>query len=213
MADTSTKVFVYEAMGRQRRLARRRGRARRRVAGRGAAADPVPRAALRRGGLPRARWRRWSARVGYCVVVASEGMRDADGRYVADAGGGKDAFGHTQLGGVASLPRRPGQGRARAQGALGAARLPAALGAAPRLGHRPRAGAGGRHARRSASRSRGMNATMPVIRRTSSAPYGWEIVAAPLERDRQQREEDAARLHPRRRLRHHRRPRGATSSR
>ena len=42
-------------------------------------------------------------RVGYCVVVASEGIRDADGRFVADAGGGKDAFGHTQLGGVASL--------------------------------------------------------------------------------------------------------------
>ena len=41
-------------------------------------------------------------RVGYCVVVASEGIRTADGTFVADAGGGKDAFGHTQLGGVAS---------------------------------------------------------------------------------------------------------------
>ena len=41
-------------------------------------------------------------RVGYCVVVASEGIRTADGRFVADAGGGKDSFGHTQLGGVAS---------------------------------------------------------------------------------------------------------------
>ena len=41
-------------------------------------------------------------RVGYCVVVASEGIRTADGTFVADAGAGKDAFGHTQLGGVAS---------------------------------------------------------------------------------------------------------------
>ncbi len=41
-------------------------------------------------------------RVGYCVVVASEGIATADGRFVADAGGGKDSFGHAQLGGVAA---------------------------------------------------------------------------------------------------------------
>ena len=33
----------------------------------------------------------------------AKGIRDADGRFVADAGAGKDAFGHTQLGGVASF--------------------------------------------------------------------------------------------------------------
>src|SRR3546814_15022533 len=49
-----------------------------------------------------ARVREVVAKVGYCVVVASEGIRTADGRFVADAGGGKDSFGHTQLGGVAS---------------------------------------------------------------------------------------------------------------
>ena len=37
---------------------------------------------------------------GYCVVVASEGAQYEDGRFLADAGV-KDAFGHTQLGGVA----------------------------------------------------------------------------------------------------------------
>jgi 6-phosphofructokinase 1 len=37
---------------------------------------------------------------GYCVIVASEGAQDADGRFIADAGT-VDAFGHTQLGGVA----------------------------------------------------------------------------------------------------------------
>ncbi len=41
-------------------------------------------------------------RVGWCVVVASEGIRSNDGRFVADAGGTTDAFGHTQLGGVAA---------------------------------------------------------------------------------------------------------------
>jgi 6-phosphofructokinase 1 len=37
---------------------------------------------------------------GYCVVVTSEGAQYEDGRFLADAGA-KDAFGHTQLGGVA----------------------------------------------------------------------------------------------------------------
>ena len=39
---------------------------------------------------------------GYCVVVASEGIRDQEGRFLSDAGL-RDAFGHAQLGGVAPL--------------------------------------------------------------------------------------------------------------
>jgi len=37
---------------------------------------------------------------GYCAIVVSEGAQRADGSFLADAGG-KDAFGHVQLGGVA----------------------------------------------------------------------------------------------------------------
>ncbi|MCG8414127.1 MAG: 6-phosphofructokinase [Pseudomonadales bacterium] len=37
---------------------------------------------------------------GYCAIVVSEGAKHKDGRFLADAGG-KDAFGHVQLGGVA----------------------------------------------------------------------------------------------------------------
>lgn len=37
---------------------------------------------------------------GYCAIVVSEGAQNADGSFLADAGG-KDAFGHVQLGGVA----------------------------------------------------------------------------------------------------------------
>ena len=36
------------------------------------------------------------------MVVVSEGVHDADGKFLADAGT-KDAFGHTQLGGVAPV--------------------------------------------------------------------------------------------------------------
>src|SRR6201999_4311229 len=39
---------------------------------------------------------------GYCVIVVSEGAATADGKFLADAGT-KDAFGHTQLGGVAPV--------------------------------------------------------------------------------------------------------------
>jgi len=39
-------------------------------------------------------------RNGYCVVVASEGTRTADGKFLSDMGT-RDAFGHVQLGGVA----------------------------------------------------------------------------------------------------------------
>ncbi len=39
-------------------------------------------------------------RNGYCVVVASEGVRFGNGKFVAEAAE-KDAFGHSQLGGVA----------------------------------------------------------------------------------------------------------------
>lgn len=37
---------------------------------------------------------------GYCAIVVSEGAQNEDGSFLADAGG-KDAFGHVQLGGVA----------------------------------------------------------------------------------------------------------------
>ena len=101
MADTSTKVFVYEAMGRHAGwLAAAAG-----LAGNGP--DEAPHLIL----FPErpydeadffAKVKATVERVGYCVVVASEGIQTADGRFVADAGGGKDSFGHTQLGGVAS---------------------------------------------------------------------------------------------------------------
>ena len=178
MADTSTKVFVYEAMGRHAGwLAAAAG-----LAGQGD--DDAPHIIL----FPErpydeatffARVKATVERVGYCVVVASEGIRTADGTFVADAGGGKDAFGHTQLGGVASHLA------GRVKDALGYKvhwTLPDYL---------------QRSARHIASKTdldqaravgaaavdyamRGMNSTMPVIVRTSDAPYRWKIAPAPL---------------------------------
>ena len=45
-------------------------------------------------------------RVGWCTVVASEGVRNAAGQFLAEAGT-RDAFGHAQLGGVAPVAASP----------------------------------------------------------------------------------------------------------
>jgi len=177
MADTSTKVFVYEAMGRHAGwLAAASG-----MAGNGR--DDAPQLIL----LPErtfdeaeflAKVKATVARVGWCVVVASEGVRNADGHFLAEAGT-TDAFGHAQLGGVApflaGLVKR----------ALGMKvhwtvpdylqRSARHLASATDLAH---AMAVGEAAVEYAMA--GKNAVMPVIVRTSDAPYRWKIEAAPL---------------------------------
>ncbi|MGB9429213.1 MAG: 6-phosphofructokinase [Gammaproteobacteria bacterium] len=99
MAKTSTKVFVMEVMGRH--------------AGWIAAAGGL--AQVKQSDAPHIilfpeiafnesaflnKVQASVERQGYCVIVVSEGVRNADGKFLAEAGT-KDAFGHTQLGGVA----------------------------------------------------------------------------------------------------------------
>ena len=99
MAETSTKVFILEVMGRH--------------AGWIAAAGGL--AAKQKGDAPHiilfpeiafdkkaflAKVDHSVKKYGYCSIVVSEGARYANGKFLADAGL-KDAFGHTQLGGVA----------------------------------------------------------------------------------------------------------------
>ena len=177
MADTSTKVFVYEVMGRHAGwLAAAAGMA-------GAGPDDAPQLIL----FPErafdeneflAKVKAIVARVGWCVVVASEGIQHADGRFVAEAGG-KDSFGHSQLGGVA--PHLA----ARIKDTLGMKvhwtvpdylqRSARHLASATDLAH---AQAVGKAAVEYALAGR--NAVMPVIVRTSDAPYRWKIEPAPL---------------------------------
>jgi len=101
MAESSTKVFVMEVMGRH--------------AGWIAAAGGL--AAEKEGDAPHiilfpevtfnkeaflAKVDAAVKKYGYCAIVASEGIQDADGKFLADAGT-RDAFGHAQLGGVAPV--------------------------------------------------------------------------------------------------------------
>ena len=99
MAESSTKVFVLEVMGRHTGWIAGAGG----LAGNGRDEAPhiivFPEIAFDEGRFV-ARVEDTVKRVGYCVVVASEGAQYADGRFVAEAGT-SDAFGHAQLGGVA----------------------------------------------------------------------------------------------------------------
>jgi 6-phosphofructokinase len=179
MAETSTKVFVYEAMGRHAGWLAAAGG----LAGNGP--DEAPHLIL----FPErpydeadflASVRRVVERVGYCVVVASEGIHGADGKFVADMGT-VDSFGHTQLGGVSQFLA----GRVKAE--LGYKvhwTLPDYLQRSARhLASKTdldQAMAVGKAAVQYALK--GMNATMPVIKRTSDSPYRWKIEAAKLDK-------------------------------
>ncbi len=104
MCETSTKVFILEVMGRHTGWIAAAGG----LAGQGPREPPhiilFPEIAFdRRAFLTQVE--RTVARVGYCVVVASEGTRDLEGIFLADAGT-KDAFGHVQLGGVGTTVAR-----------------------------------------------------------------------------------------------------------
>ncbi len=177
MADTSTKVFVYEAMGRHAGwLAAAAGMA-------GSKPDDAPQIIL----FPErtfdeaaflAKVKTTVARVGWCVVVASEGVRNAEGHFLAEAGS-TDAFGHSQLGGVA--PYLAGLVKKALSMKVHWAlpdylqRSARHLASATDLAH---ALAVGEAAVEYAMK--GMNAVMPVIVRTPDAPYRWKIEAASL---------------------------------
>ena len=101
MAKTSTKVFILEVMGRHAGwIAAAGGLAQERPS------DP-PHIIL----FPEIPFDepRFLARVkhvvdteGYCVIVVSEGLKNAAGEFLSEAGT-RDAFGHAQLGGVAPV--------------------------------------------------------------------------------------------------------------
>jgi 6-phosphofructokinase len=117
---------------------------------------------------------------GYCAIVVSEGVRNAEGKFLADAGT-RDAFGHAQLGGVGPV----------------VAQL-----VKDKLGYKYHWAVADylqRAARHLASKTdveqsyavgraavlmalAGKSAVMPAITRVSDKPYRWKITEAPLER-------------------------------
>ena len=177
MAESSTKVFIMEVMGRHAGwIAAAGGLA-------GKSHDEPPQIIL----FPEIPFDQaaFLARVklsvdnhGYCSIVVSEGVRNPEGKFLADAGT-KDAFGHAQLGGVAAVIAQ----MVRAE-----------------LGYKYHYAISDylqRSARHLASKTdleqayavgekaielalAGKNSTMPVIKRLQDDPYEWEIAVAEL---------------------------------
>ena len=115
---------------------------------------------------------------GYCVIVVSEGAAYADGKFLAEAGT-RDAFGHTQLGGVGPLIAnmvREAQGY-KYHWAVADYLQRSARHIASRIDVE-QAYAVGKAAVELALR--GVNAVMPIIVRKSSKPYRWTIGHVPL---------------------------------
>ena len=179
MCETSTKVFILEVMGRHAGwIAAASGLAKHRR-------DDAPQLIL----LPEVPFdedrfigkvRSTVGHVGYCVVVASEGVRDAQGRFLAEAGG-TDAFGHAQLGGVA--PRLAERVRDRLGFKFHWAVADYLQRSARHIASATdveQAYAVGRHAVELALG--GHNAVMASIVRKADRPYRWQLGHVPLKR-------------------------------
>ena len=178
MARTSTKVFILEVMGRHAGWIAAAGG----LAGSGAGEAPhiilfpeVPFEADRF--LERVR--ESVERHEYCVIVASEGARYADGRFLSEAGG-TDAFGHRQLGGLAPVLAnmiRESLGYKHHYAISDYLQRSARhLASATDLEHAYAAGRAGVE-----MAVAGGNAVMVTIKRTSDDPYAWETSSAPLD--------------------------------
>ena len=177
MARTSTKVFVLEVMGRHAGWIAAAGG----LAGERPGDAPhiilFPEIAFERTQFL-AKVKSCVERFGYCVVVVSEGVRTADGKFLAEAGT-KDAFGHAQLGGVGPVVAQ------MTQEAFGYKFHWAVADYLQRSARHiaskvdvEQAYAVGKAAVELALQ--GKNAVMPTIVRKSSAPYRWGIGQAPL---------------------------------
>jgi 6-phosphofructokinase len=179
MAKTSTRVFVLEVMGRHA------GWITAAIGLADDAATPIPLVLL----FPEIAFdeARFLAVVdakvkkfGYCCIGVSEGLKNADGALMAEAGS-KDAFGHAQLGGVGPMIATLVKDRlgykyhwAVADYLQRAARH---LASKTDVDH---AYAVGKSAVLLALA--GNNAVMPAIIRTSDKPYRWKIGVAPLDK-------------------------------
>jgi ATP-dependent phosphofructokinase / diphosphate-dependent phosphofructokinase len=177
MCESSTKVFVMEVMGRH--------------AGWIAAAAGL--AAKKSGDPPHIilfpeivfdeakfldKVKATVARVGYCSVVVSEGLKNADGKFLAEAGS-VDAFGHTQLGGVGPLIAQLVKSKLgyKYHWAVSDYLQRSARHLASKVDVEQAYAVGKAAVEYAAA---GQNAVMPVIKRVSGKPFQWKIESAPL---------------------------------
>jgi ATP-dependent phosphofructokinase / diphosphate-dependent phosphofructokinase len=177
MARTSTKVFVLEVMGRHAGWMAAAGGLAAGSAGDAPHIILFPEIVFDREAFL-AKVRITVEKRGYCVIVVSEGVKDGSGKFLAEAGT-KDAFGHSQLGGVGPVVAQ------MTQQAFGFKFHWAVADYLQRSARHiaskvdvDQAYAVGKAAVEFALQ--GKNAVMPIIVRKSSNPYRWAIGEAPL---------------------------------
>ena len=177
MHESSTKVFILEVMGRHAGW----------IAGSSCLAQDSHPGAPHIILLPEVSFnqRKFLSKVkdtvkknGFCVIVASEGIKDSTGKFIAESDS-KDAFGHSQLGGVAPRLAELVNSKLKLKNHWAVADYLQRSASHLSSGvDRTQAYEVGKKAVRFAVN--GQNGVMPVIKRKSSKPYRWEVVSAPL---------------------------------
>ena len=115
---------------------------------------------------------------GFCVIVASEGIKNSKGKFLAESDS-KDAFGHSQLGGVAPRLADLINNKLKLKNHWAVADYLQRSASHLSSGvDRAQAYEVGKKAVQFAIS--GQNGVMPVIKRKSSKPYKWEVVSASL---------------------------------
>ena len=115
---------------------------------------------------------------GFCVIVASEGIKNSKGKFLAESDS-KDAFGHSQLGGVAPRLAELINKKLQLKNHWAVADY------LQRSASHLSSGVDRAHAYEVGKKAvqyalKGLNGVMPIIKRKSSTPYKWEVVPAPL---------------------------------
>ena len=177
MYETSTKVFILEVMGRHAGW----------IAGSSCLAQNSHPGAPHIILLPEVSFnqRKFLSKVkdtvkknGFCVIVASEGIKDPRGKFLAESDS-KDAFGHSQLGGVAPRLAELINNKLKLKNHWAVADYLQRSASHLSSGiDRAQAYEVGKKAVQFAVD--GQNGVMPVIKRKSSKPYKWEVVSASL---------------------------------
>ena len=179
MAKTSTKVFVMEVMGRHAGWIAAAGGLASEKAGDAPQIILFPEIALDE---PKflARVKECVEKYGYCAIVVSEGVKNAEGKFLSDMGL-RDAFGHAQLGGVGPVIAQLVKDKLgyKYHWAVADYLQRAARHIASKVDVE-QAYAVGKAAVELALK--GHNSVMPTIVRVANKPYKWKIGVAPLEK-------------------------------
>jgi 6-phosphofructokinase len=177
MAKTSTKVFILEVMGRHAGWITAATGLAQSKAGEAPHLLLFPEIAFDEPAFL-AQVESMVKQFGYCAIGASEGLQNAEGKFLSESGL-KDAFGHAQLGGVAPMLANLVQSQLKLKQHWAVADY--LQRAARHIASRTdleQSYAVGKAAVEFAAK--GMSGVMPTIVRTSSKPYRWKIGVAKL---------------------------------